>query len=311
MANTKRSTKEVQKRNLYLYICNKINEGVSISDICFNLEFKKQRMQYHLSLLKQHKVIKKISYSVWEVQNNYKDLINAMLEARSTKTYSLGASKDRTINLHALNIETKILKGTINFKDIDGYLQKSFNNWKPQYKKIFTPLGLTWRNNNNKSISIFIWSRDINKLSEVPILINKAALFTANELKKHGVIIDVLDYKVKNLNLSVKDKEINKVLNKGESISVFLNRPTTLNPEVEAKAWADTSPYKCLETNDLGYMENYIRMPENVANLMALNVRHYKNIELYNENITKHLAVLSEMSETLKEIKKHINRGQK
>lgn len=74
--------------------------------------------------------------------------------------------------------------------------------------------------------------------------------------------------------------------------------------EKQLNDWADNNP----PTNS--ELANHIKKLADLQTAYNIeNVRHYNNIALYNENIVKHLAVLEEMSQTLKEIKKHINGG--
>ena len=326
---TTTSKKQVKTDNFYLTILLEINKKPqSLKEVSEFLGVSKQNINYYTRQLKKKNLILKKGYGVWEITEEGKNQLKFLTKSRQSKNFSIGTNKTkkkddkniqnqgRDINLHALNIDTRIISGKINFKDIGGYLQKKFVNWQPSYKKIAKPIGLTWRNNNNKSISIFVWSRKIIELNDVYTLINRALIFTYQELLKHHVTIDIYDFTVKNMHIWVKDDEIDKVLNKGMKFEVLLNRGCALNSSQPAKAWADSSPFKGLESNDLQYMENYIKMPEYVkqslvmlAGMTESNKELLEAINLEIQNKKLHMKVLNDISDTLKDMKNFVKKS--
>lgn len=62
---SKSTTQQVKKQNLYLSIYSYIKNGMRPSIICTKLNISKQRLQYHLSSLKEYGFIRKIAYGTW------------------------------------------------------------------------------------------------------------------------------------------------------------------------------------------------------------------------------------------------------
>ena len=209
-----------------------------------------------------------------------------------------------------------IISGNLDLvKDFEGYVQNSFKNWLPQYKRIFSPLGYTIRNNNNKSISIFLFSREIPRLYSLTPLITATIIHSHAILKEKGVIVDVLQAQTKNVHISVKNKDLDKVFNEGESFEVFLNRNCakilSADEPREAKAWVDSSPYLGVETNDIQYKENLIMMPERVNRLTDDFYRFRKEaLDPLTEQIKLHLEVQRETLKTLKKIQESLDKKQ-
>ena len=67
--------KEVQKstssKYLYLIIVDLLKQGLMPAVICSRLNIKKQKLQYYLSSLKRHKIIKKVGYGTWEILKDF------------------------------------------------------------------------------------------------------------------------------------------------------------------------------------------------------------------------------------------------
>lgn len=305
------SKKEVKvyKKNLYLTILrllNDRNKPTNPSKIAIKLDFSKQRMNHYVKTLKDNKEIINIGYGTWEVTKKGKE---KLLNLARSKSLTLGMREDYKSNLHALNINIPIISGKLDLvKDLDGYYSKAMKGWTPQYKRVLAPLGYTIRNNNNKSVDLFLFSREMPRNFDICQVISGLLIHSHALLKEKGVTIDIFKAKTQNLHISVKNKDLDKVFNKKEKFEVLLNRNCRKilpnDPERKAKAWVDGSPYLGQETNDLEYKENLIMMPERVAGLTDWTA----NIEDYNRNIKKHLSVLDEMSETLKLIREDLNK---
>jgi len=202
-------------------------------------------------------------------------------------------------------------------KDFNGYTQGSFNNWRPQFKRFLAPLGFTMRNNHNKSVTVWLYSREISRNFNVEALAIKTVMFAYTTLKEKNVIIDMMEPKVKNLHISVKNDDLDKVFNKGETFEVLLNRPCSKifkdDPEKEARAWTDESPYRGVETNDIKYKENLIMMPERIERMVntvqAVNTnqqafnssigKYNDSVVAFTKQINLHLGVLNSMSKNM------------
>lgn len=281
--------------------------------------------------LKELGIINKIGYGTWEISNSFKDKSNEEIinyiktntkkvTKQGDKKSSLGCKK---ANLHALNINIPVETGVINLKEMGGYESK-LNNWVVQYKRI-PNLGITLRNNNNKSLNIFLWSREIFDYLAIPSLCHTVVHIVCSLFKEKGVILDYFGWRVTTLHLMIKNEDLDQVLNKGLKIEVLLNRPTEKISEnditQEAKAWVDKTPYGGVETNDIAYYKNYILMPENMAKMAIsmneLNNRLIPSIQELNQSIIQnnqsiqleiknkklHESVLNDMKKTLRSIR--------
>jgi hypothetical protein len=189
-----------------------------------------------------------------------------------------------------LQINIPILEGII--KDSDWKIKEKLKHWLPKYTELKELGGLTLKNNNNKSITIFAKSRNLTDLQEVDNLIFKIRAYMFEFFKtKHDVILDVMNAEVKNLNLATEDRPSESMIRKGEKFELNLNKKAEkiLPPDkIDAKAWIDGSPFKfSAETNDKQWKRSYLRMPFNVE-VLATSL---PTLEEYNTNLKLHTAV--------------------
>ncbi|MBI3034426.1 hypothetical protein HYY72_04670 [Candidatus Woesearchaeota archaeon] len=252
----------VKKRNLYFTIFDTIRAGKGPINICNRLEITKQTLNPYMKNIKRLGIVKKIGRSVWCLEESFSNKSNEEIyqylqekiqeNSLSKKILSVGARRGlNKANLHALHIKAPILEGASNFKA--GYESK-LKGWNRGFLK-FPELGITLANNNGKSISIYLWSREIYDPLEVPALCNRWVHAVCSLLKKEGIIIDYFGWQVKTLHIMIRQEELDKILSKGLKIEVALERTTQKISEndvpKEAKVWVDSSPYKGVETNDL------------------------------------------------------------
>ncbi len=281
-------SEEVQTQDLYLTIYLKIKEGKRPSKIAKELNLGKTNIQYYVNALKSQGIIKKVGYGVWEVQ-------------KEVQSFSLGTRP--TTNVHALQINFPILEGKI--EDSDWEIKERLKNWIPKYKGLDNLGGLTLKNNNNQSITVFAKSRDLQSmdLSEIDNLAFKIRAFVFEYFKnKHKVILDVMNCQTKNLNLATQDKTSEGMIRKGEKFELDLNKKAEKifpKDNMDAKAWVDGSPFKfSAETNDKEWKRSYLQMPFAVGNLVS----SLPAIQEYNKNILLHMEVQKEQLKTQKEI---------
>ena len=290
-----------RSKNFYLNVYDLIKEGKRPSEILSVLNIPKQNLQYYLNYLKDNGFIKKIGYGTWEIIKEMEEV------KRSKRKSSIGLKKT---NLHALNINIPIQEGEVNLKELGGY-EKKIKNWIPQYKRI-SSLGITLRNNNNRSISVFVWSREIFDYLAIPSLCHTVVHTVCSYFKSKGVILDYFAWRVTTLHLMIRNEDLDKVLNKGLKIEVALNRDTEKVSKQditkEAKAWIDSTPYKGIETNDVAYYKNYILMPENISK-MAISMNDLTNnlTPVMNNlavNLKTHISVLKGIDKSFKRFNK-------
>lgn len=297
------------KKDFYFYIYDKIQKGGNIADIVKETGIKKQNLNFYVNKLKQLSIIERNNktnvYMGWKV---LKILSKEELEKevkvkfkRGKSNLSLGTSERPITNLHALQINFKILSGTI--KDKDWETKEKLNNWIPKYTKLTELGGLRVKNNNNKSITIWAEQRNIKNLNEVHNLAYQIRTYIYNYFKlKHNVILDHLNAEVKNLDLATEDKNAESMRGKGEKYSLDLEKQAKKifpNDNYKAKAWIDGTPFNfSAETNDLEWKDQYLKMPFNIQYLMST----LPALEEYNKNLKLHIKVQQEQLQTQKEI---------
>lgn len=298
---------KIRKMNLYLTILKLLNRGKNPTQTSKELNLSKQSINHYIRRLKQNGLLSKISYGTWELTQKGREKLQ---ELQTSKTLTLGLSDDFKANLHALQIEVPILEGNLTFEE-KGFKGSELRGWIPEYLRISSPLGLTIRNNNSKSITIYLWAREIIRTFDVNSLVIKSVIFVYDYLKtNYNVKINHFEPKVTTLHLSIRNKDLDELFNKGEGFEVFLNRnikPILPNDKSkEAKAWIDSSPYLGVETNDIEYKENLIMMPERINKLFNFFPEFYRLLKDYHENLKLHKEVQMEQLETSKEIRNYI-----
>ncbi len=299
-------SKSLRNFDFYLTIVHSIKTSHKLPSLD-TLGLSKQRRNWYIKRLKEKGVIKKIGYGVWQV--NDKELFEFK---RQVKVSSLRSRVDKpTTNLHALNIKIPILKGKI--RDSDWELKEKLNNWLPKYKKLDILGGLTIKNNNNRSISIFVKSRNIKDLGEVDNLSFKIRAYINEYMRLRGVILDIFNAETKNLNLATQDKESESMIRKGEKFELdLMKKAERIFPkdDINAKAWIDGSPFKfTAETNDKEWKREYLSMPFRILNMFSLMESMTKNMAYVAENYKSHVGVVEEAHKIFKKINKQLKQS--
>ena len=212
-------------------------------------------------------------------------------------------------NLHALQIRIPILKGTI--RDKDWQTKNKLNNWLPKYKNFNVMGGIGFRNNNNKSLTIWVKSRDIKDLNEVDNLAFKLRAFTYDYFKKEDIILDIFNCETKNLNLATEDKEAKGLNRKGEKFELNLMKKAEKifsKDNIDAKAWVDSSPKPfTAETNDKEWKREYLSMPFRIRDTIDVLNSMSHNLAYVAENYKSHVGMVEEADKIFKKINSRLN----
>ena len=285
----------VKKESFYLGIFNYIKAGKSPSHISKELGISKQKVYYYTKQLKKGGFIDKHTNGEWYVK---------------VKTFSIRTRL--TTNLHALQIKIPILSGEI--KGSDWEVREELRNWIPKYKTFSQLGGLTIKNNNNKSISIFVHSRDIKDLKEIDKLSYEVSSWALERFKRDfHIVFDMLGIETKMLHIATEDRIAEGQNRKGDKFELDLDKKAEKifsKDNIDAKAWIDGSPFNfTAETNDKEWKRAYLQMPFSIQNtLVALNY--------IAQNYASHVGVVEKLDKLLevKEVRKHIKdkvKGQK
>lgn len=311
--------KSKRSKNFYLIIYKRIQKGDYPKKIASDLHISKQSLNYYVSFLKQKQIIDRVpiygKVYGWKILKALTDKeLEKQVKERGKKKFSLGLRKKPRTNLHALQINFPILEGCI--KDNDWKIKNKLNNWIPKYKGLNVLGGLTIRNNNNKSISIFAKTRDIKNLEEVDNLAFKIKAFVYDYFKKkHEVTLDIFNCETKNLNLATEDRTSEDMIRKGERFELDLHKLSEKifpKDKIRAKSWIDGSPFNfSAETNDKEWKRNYLAMPftiRDISSAMFLLQDYNKNLELHTKVQEAQLKNQKEQLKTQKKIQKLLRR---
>src|SRR3990167_968692 len=318
--------KQVKKHNFYLTSIDLLKSPISLKDIASRLQISKQRLNYYIKDLKKYGIIEKKGYGTWDFAPDFKgksslDILQFIEDNKtSKKSFSSGMSAElkenfKKVNLHALNINIPVLKGIVN---LDGGQEYQLNNWKRQYKRI-PSLKITLINNNNKSLSVNVWSREIFDSIAIPNICQATVHIVCKMFAEQDVELDYFGWRVTTFHVSMRNADLDKVLNKKMRIEVILGRQTYKITErditQEAKAWIDSSPFKGVETNDMEFYKRYITMPDTLFNLFNLTKEYYSNfmpvMQDLTVNIKTHNKVLKDISKGFNKFNKLLSERQK
>ncbi len=287
--NVKKVSRDVKTSNFTQAVFNRLKQGKYPSQIAKEIGVSRFKLKYYTNILKKQGAITNLGKKKWRI---------------NVETLSLGTRP--TTNLHALQIYIPILSGKIN--DFDWEVKEKLNNWTPKYKKLDILGGLTIKNNNNKSISLFAHTRDIKDLKEIDNLTINIVNWAYNLFRKSfNVILDIMAAEVKVLHIATEDKESEDMLKKGERFELDLNKKAEKilpKDKMDAKAWLDGSPFKfTAETNDKEWKRAYLDMPFGMQNSVQL-------LNYIAKNYASHVGVVEKLNKLLDEpkVKKHIKK---
>lgn len=288
--DSKRDSKRIG--SFYLAIFNLIKQGKSPAFISKEYKIPKQNLYYYTKRLLKEKIIRKEGKGR---NSKWFPLV---------KTFSLGTRP--TTNLHALQINIPILSGEI--KGSDWTIKEELRNWTPKYKKLDVLGGLTIKNNNNKSITLFAHTRDIKDLKEIDNLAYDIRLWALQTLRQeHNVILDISKAETKMLHIATEDQQSESMQKKGEKFELDLDKKAEKvfpKDKIDAKAWIDGSPFSfTAETNDKEWKRAYLNMP--------FTMQEVKQMAYYiSKNYASHVKIVEKLNSLLDEpkVKSHIKK---
>ncbi len=281
--------KSKESKNLYLEIYDKFKEISYPSKIAREIGMTKQNLEYYLSFFKEEGIIECKGRAYWIVLKELThDEILELLKEQSKKDSSLG-TRPKT-DLHAFQMKFPILSGEL--KDSDWEIKEHLNNWIPKYKRIGAFGGLALKNNNNKSITIWVKSKQLKNLDKINILAYDVRNYLFEYfLNKHNVVLDINNCEIKNINLATEDSISEGIISSKEKFEIDLNKKSEKifpKDNLDAKAWIDGSPFKfSAETNDKAWKRAYLMMPFLILGLS----NSLPALEEYNQNLKLHIEV--------------------
>jgi len=265
-------------------VMQRFPHGISRKKVAEILNVKVSTITKAWSKARHNGLIKKVGYGTFVLTSE---------KQKSVTDFSLGT----TIYLHALQLSFPIIEDHSQPENFDSI--NDMANWKGYIKRFE---GFTIKK-NVKTVQAWAWAKKLKGPEEIEQLAHSMVFHVATKLWKIGVMVDVDHVRTVTKHVALKKSELEQIFPKGTSVSVDLGRNVVTlfeddRPE-PARAWTDSSPFRCIETNDVDYARKVLLMPE----LMTKIVEHQA---IFSENLMKHLSVLDKMSETLDKIQQNL-----
>ncbi len=278
-----RTGKTRSKNPFYYTILSELNLNPmqTLTDIAKKHNISKQNLNYYSRQLKQKGMLQKLGYGTWQItelgikyieQNKVNDRDDDIVVSKEG-VFQLRRKKG---DLHKYTFQFPIKEGFLDFLEIGGYEpEKGLRGWKPQYKDVKSPFGIKYKNNNNKSITGYLKSRKVmnsQKLREIGLQVIE---FTVAYFKRFNLILDKDKAYCQDFHIEVNDEMAERNLSKGDMITIPLNKLrgkiTPNDPDVKAKAWADTSPVPSIGSNDIDWWDAYLKMPFTIKKIEEIS----------------------------------------
>ncbi|MDD3906485.1 MAG: helix-turn-helix domain-containing protein [Candidatus Omnitrophica bacterium] len=220
------------------------------------------------------------------------------------------------IRLHDFKIKIPILqkgKMVLTSKKVE------INNWVKEYYNLDLPTKATLEITTQSAI-IHFHSTDIPRNMgfnrALVEFATRGMVAVVSYLGRHGYRLDLMNPRVISQHLAADTaEEIDKQVSEGTVFKINLNRPAaTITGEMQAgaAAWVDRSKGALeIETNDIIYEQALLEMPMRLIRVERGYSEYDKRLNLYDMNIKKHLAVLGEMSDALKEMRNYYKEKRK
>lgn len=297
-----------------------IEQGLTVAPKLIRiLMMNKTTIYRHLYNLTEQRLISKLGKSpaVYSATARGRiELMNFIKHTKSrTKLHKVALPSLRLVpqktRVHALAIKYPLLED-----NFTGDWDKVVSNFKNSIKNyIFIPEASVTIEKTSKSIILHIHKKTINTrelLSGYLEWLNSLTAFTYYFLLKKGIKFDHWNGKIIRQHIATKAEDFEERVGKG-TFEIDLNRKAKsyFPSSMDAKAWIDRSKGGLeIESNDLPYKEKFLLMPELIFEIDN-NVSDFKdNLELYNrslkvydKNIKLHIEVMTEMKNTLKEMR--------
>lgn len=201
--NSEQSTRST---TLYLICFRLLKQGKSPSQICKQLNIKKQKLNYYLTTLKQQGYIKKIGYGVWEILKDYdpKEVKKSTQVTKNTTHEICTSYNPNTTRGHAFMFHLKLPSNLKNWNRRSELLERSGISFKP--------LG-----NLGGGQRIIFKGRNIHLKSKALIIYDRSSYFSdlASETKSTAIyeFISLIESLERHLgaNFKIKGKHVFKV----------------------------------------------------------------------------------------------------
>lgn len=262
--------------------------GISRKKVAEHLNLSMSTMASYWNKARKDGYFKKIGYGLF------------VLTKSGEETSAGVRRKDETlINVHAIQLAFPILEDNSQDSFWDKVNDK-FKNSKVMWKYIQAPIGLTIQK-NTKQVTVQIWSQEVENPEDIESLSMRAAIYVWMYLKDNGVIVDILQVNKKTVEIAIRNKQIEGIIPKGNTVRIDLGRDAKKifkdDRKEPGQSWLCPTPKRSVETNDILYAQEYLRTPMMVHTILDIQERHSKNIEL-------HLSVMKEMRDGLAKLNK-------
>jgi len=312
MAGLKKSTK-VNQSGLTLAVLKMLDKGQYAKQIADDLNVSKQAVHKHVKKLIMRGLIHRETRSAiatYTITDTGRKAIHEnKLTGDSCGTTRIKLGTHLRIKVPILRrgrldswdkVNTRFRNNIIRHKDLKRYID-----------------GVSVKENSDSSLELNIKHRKLATLREILPLVTSSLMWAVGFFSAHGYMLDFQNYSVNDIHSTAWTREIEHVAQHGGRHTLWFNwnrkKLTPRDPSQRARAWTDGSPEWNVESNDIGYMDMFLRMPVTVSELMSVQRVQAENVaelarqvNVYAEHINTHLPVLREMAPTMVEMRKMV-----
>ena len=283
----------------------KINDGLYAKQIATDLKRSKTSISRHIKKLIKMRLIEeelRSSCKIYTITQRGKTAIKnrSLHKVSYIPTIKLGThlSIKIPITKHGRikswnTVNDKFRNSIIRHKDLSSYID-----------------GVSIKE-GNKSLTIYIKHRKLNTLKQTIPLVTSSMIWAMGFFMANGYELDYENYCVNDIHSTVWTKEVGQVAEEGGKFTVAFpwdrKKITPRDPGQQARAWTDGTPEWNVESNDIDYMEKFLRMPVKVARIEKDMENLTKDMAMYAEHLASHTEFIISAAKIMKKLDKRVS----
>jgi predicted transcriptional regulator len=286
------------------------NKNITQFKLRKTVGISRQNLQYYIKQMIKADLIttsKVGQYNVIELTNMGKECYNKNFASLAVQYHDLLTTS--RIENHQVQFQCDYVNGEYLAK----HAQLELLGKNPYYIFQDIPFDCTLKFTNTKKLIVYIHKQFLKPTVTNLALINRELTILLHEIvewlrQKQIATVDFATLKDNYLEVANQTIEpLDAITSKQIKVTEIMNRKADgfFNQlEKPAKAWIDKSLDKLeIETNDIEYERKLLLMPENLDRLAAYQPEISQNLILFSNQLKLHLEVLTDMKETMKQIR--------
>lgn len=256
-----------------------------------NMKIKRKNLEYHLKKLETAGLIRKVPGT----KPLFFELTEAGKQHIANKGQNLSVGiRTPLIKIHNFSVEMPLVRDVS-----QGFWEKSWelNNWIKSFKDL-QGLGVSVER-TPKTVTINFRPQEVREENITPLIFN-GVFSIVGHLAKNGVEVNPWGMKISRQEYASDQPLVKPLTDRGVTYRQSLGRPVqkifTTDPEREAAAWLDHSQGRPeVDTNDLAYAKDVIRMPAAITEIRELTTMSFEFQKVYTENLKLHMGVMNKI----------------